>query len=79
MAELSVSFSNIFALGTPHVRKKCKKASSEHQDLASVIESTQLCVENTRYSIKRYLPQSVSQPSTELVSAKLWLELELLQ
>lgn len=64
MAGLPVSFGDIVTLGTPVCQNTCKKASSEDRDLASVVEST-------RYSIERYLPQSVSQPFAELVSAKL--------
>lgn len=54
MAGLPVSFGDIVALGTLLFRtyNKCKKVSSEYQDLANIIESAQLCVESTRYSVE---------------------------
>ena len=54
MAGLPVSFGDIVALSTLlfQTYNKCKKASSEYQDLASIIESTQLCVESTRCSVE---------------------------
>lgn len=49
-----VAIGDIIALGTLLFKtyEKCKKASSEYQQLANMVECTQLCVESARASIE---------------------------
>ena len=53
-----VAIGDIIALGTLLFKtyEKCKRASSEYQQLANVVECTRLCVESVRASIEKVYP-----------------------
>lgn len=53
-----VAIGDIIALGTLlfKIHEKCTRASSEFQQLANILKSTELCVESARASIENVYP-----------------------